>query len=286
MFNFAYAGTGTLPLTATDVAVRWDGLYTFLVWVSIFFFVLVVGGMLYFMITYRHRSGTTSRYITGNHLLEWIWVGLPTLLLLVIFGWGYSVYHEMVQAPYDAYEIRVVAKQWLWTFQYDTGKTMAGEVYVPLNRPVKLVMSSQDVLHSFFIPNFRIKQDVVPGMYSSVWFTATVPGKHQVFCAEYCGTSHSGMMAQIIVLDEVQWERFLNGQKLAEVHQAGTPGKDITLQKVSPGLSLEHYAQAEPTQVLSLIHQGKALYQSVGCATCHSVDGSAKDRAHSPWPLR
>src|SRR2546423_15686495 len=100
---------------------------------------------------------------------------------MAIFGWGFSVYRKPTSAPTDAYEIHVVGRQWMWTFQYDTGRTTTNEIYVPTNRPVKLIMTSEDVLHAFFIPSFRIKQDVVPGMYTSIWFEATVPGKHQVF---------------------------------------------------------------------------------------------------------
>src|SRR5205085_1468498 len=160
-----------------------------------------------------------------SHALEGVFIVIPTVLLMVIFGWGYSLYHQMVTPPQDAYEVRVIGKQWLWTFLYDHGKSTVGELYVPINRPVKLVMTSDDVLHSFFVPNFRIKQDVVPGMYTTVWFEAKVPGKHQVFCAEYCGTSHSGMLAQVIALEEPQWNAWLRGKDIGQVPIAGAqPG--------------------------------------------------------------
>jgi cytochrome c oxidase subunit 2 len=218
-FNEAYAGT--LPLQGTDVAVRWDTLYNFLIGLSVFFFVLVVGAMIYFCIKYRAGATTKAKYITGNHLLEGVWIAVPTVLLLVIFGWGYFVYRDMRQAPSDAYEVRVIGKQWLWQFQYDDGRTTTGEVFVPLNKPVRFVMTSMDVLHDFFVPDFRVKQDVVPGMFSSIWFEARVPGKHQVFCSQYCGTSHSGMLAKVTVLTPEQWEMWKRGQKPTNIPNAG-----------------------------------------------------------------
>ena len=243
LLNEAFAGT--LPITGTEVAARWDSLYTFLLWLSAFFFVLVVGGMLYFLVTYRHVPGRKTQYIKGNHLLEFAWVSIPTILLLVIFVWGYSIYHQMVQAPGDAYEVRVIGKQWMWTFQYDNGQTSVGEVYVPMNRPVKFILTSEDVLHGFFVPSFRVKQDAVPGMYSSIWFTATVPGKHQVFCTEYCGTSHSEMLAQVIVLDDEQWKDWNRNKKPKDIPVAGQ---------------------------MTLAEQGKNLYRQKGCIACHNTD--------------
>jgi cytochrome c oxidase subunit 2 len=257
MFSQAYAAS-TLPLSATEVAVQWDHLYSFVVWLSVFFFVLVVGGMLVFMKKYKHVPGRKTEYFKDSHLLEAIWVGVPTAILMVLFVWGYWVYHTMRQTPADAYEIRVIGKQWLWNFQYDNGRMTTGEVFVPMNRPVKLIMTSEDVLHGFFIPNFRVKQDVVPGMYTSLWFKATIPGKHQVFCTEYCGTSHSGMLAKVVVLDDAQWEAWNNNKKVGEIPTAGE--------------GTQGFAQAE----FSLVEQGRIIHESKGCVACHSVDGSIK----------
>ncbi|MFZ9594925.1 MAG: cytochrome c oxidase subunit II [Bdellovibrionia bacterium] len=266
MFNEAFAAS-TVPLQGTDIAVKWDSLYNFLVGLSIFFFILVIGGMLVFIYKYRHKPGVKTQYMTDSHLLEGLWVGVPTALLMGIFVWGYSVYHSMKSAPSDAYEIRVLGKQWLWTFQYDDGRTTVNEVYVPVNRPVKLVMTSEDVLHGFFVPNFRIKQDVVPGMYSSIWFTATVPGKHQVFCTEYCGTSHSGMLAKVIALSEDQWEAWVNHKKIGDVPEAGM---DVAATDSTSGTSGS--AMQKPT--LSLVEQGRVVYETKGCVACHSTDGT------------
>lgn len=266
MFNVAFAGT--VPLQGSEIAARWDNLYSFLIWLSVFFFILTVGAMIYFIFAYPHRAGAKTKYITGNHLLEGLWIAIPTLLLMIIFGWGYSIYHSMSQSPTDAYEVRVIGKQWLWTFQYDDGKTTVGEVYVPLNRPVKFIMTSEDVLHSFFIPNFRIKQDVVPGMYTSVWFTATVPGKHQVYCAEYCGTSHSGMLAKVIVLDDDQWNAWSHNRKLGVIPEAG--------QELAQSDVLRTSATGRESPRLTLVEQGKAVYEKNGCLSCHSTDGTTK----------
>jgi cytochrome c oxidase subunit 2 len=271
MFNEAFAGS--LPLQGTDVAVRWDGLYNFLVWLSVFFFILVVGAMFQFAWKYRARPGRKTKYITGNHLLEAVYIAIPTLLLLIIFGWGYSIYRNMTQAPTDAYEIRVIAKQWDWTFVYDNGKSMVKEFYVPLNRPVKLIMTSQDVLHSFFVPNFRVKQDVVPGMYSSVWFEAKVPGKHQVFCTEYCGTSHSGMLAKLIVLDDQQWKDWNAGKPLPPIPNAG---QELTAADIKEAEVAAAAASGTISQTVSLADQGKQHFETKGCTACHTVDGTTR----------
>ncbi len=259
MFNAAFAGT--IPLQGSEIAARWDSLYNFLIWLSVFFFILVVGAMVYFIYTYPHKKDQKTKYITGSHLLEAIWIGVPTLLLMIIFVWGYYVYHGMTQAPSDAYEVRVLGKQWLWTFQYDNGKTTVGEVFVPMNKPVKFIMTSEDVLHGFFIPNFRIKQDVVPGMYSSIWFTATVPGKHQAYCTEYCGTSHSGMLAKVVVLDDAQWKAWNANKDIGPIPHAG-----------------EEVSATEGTRTVaaSLVEQGKEVYEKKGCVACHSTDGTKK----------
>jgi cytochrome c oxidase subunit 2 len=264
--RFAFAGD--LPLQGSDIAVRWDSLYNFLLWLSVFFFVLVVGAMLYFAVKYKDRPGIKVKYITGNHLLEGAWIAIPTILLLIIFAWGFSVYHAMTQAPSDAYEIKVIGKQWLWTFQYPDGRSTVGEVYAPLNKPVKMLMSSEDVLHSFFIPNFRIKQDVVPGMYTSVWFEARVPGKHQIFCAEYCGTSHSGMLAKLVVLDDQQWKDWNAGKKLGPIPDAG---RELTAADIKASES-----SVTLTKVASLAEQGRGHFETKGCVACHTTDGTTK----------
>ena len=237
--NAFAASSGHLPLQGSEVAVKWDALYMFLVWLSVFFFILVVGGMMYFVFKYKQRPGLKAKYITGNVPIEIVWTAVPFVLLMVIFGWGYYVYTEMTRIPQDAYEIRVVGKQWLWQFQYDDGRTTTNELYVPVNKPVKLLMTSTDVLHSFFVPNFRVKSDVVPGMFTTVWFEANVPGKHQIFCTEYCGTSHSLMLAKVLALEPAQWEAWKAGKKIGDIPEAGeAPNSGISATDKSSSLKL------------------------------------------------
>lgn len=276
----------SLPIQGSDVAVSWDHLYDFLLWLSVFFFVLVIGGMVYFMIRYRHQTGTKPKYMTGNVAVEAVGVVVPTILLMVIFGWGWIVYHNMAQAPSDAYEVKVVGRQWKWQFLYDNGRS-TDYLFVELGKPVKLVMSSNDVIHSMFIPSFRIKQDVVPGMYSSVWFEPKVPGRHQIFCAEYCGTSHSGMLSKAIVLTSAQWKQFQDGKEFREEDfpDAGiSPVASAQSAAVRPVTEIAtsgagagnndalHLTAAHPTQ--SLASRGHDLFTSKGCVACHTVDGS------------
>jgi cytochrome c oxidase subunit 2 len=271
MFSLSIAST--LPIQGTLVAGQWDDLYGFLVWLSVFFFILVVGGMIYFAIKYRAQPGFRPKYITGNHALEAVWIVVPTILLMVIFVWGYVVYRNMVHPPTDAYEIRVIGRQWSWQFQYANGKSLLNEAYVPVNKPVKLIMTSTDVLHSFFVPNFRVKQDVVPGMYTSVWFEATVPGRHQVYCTEYCGTSHSGMLAEIIALTDEQWNAWNAGKPLPEI-----PSADQRLAAVRADYKKKMDAasagEGAAPKVTALAEQGKKIAQTKGCIACHSADGT------------
>lgn len=265
MFNEALAAT--LPIQGTEIAAKWDLLYDFLLWLSVFFFIVVVGAMIYFAYKYRRQAGHKTTYYTGSHLLEAIWVVVPTILLMVIFVWGYAVYRDMKQAPSDAYEVKVIGRQWMWTFLYDNGTTSLNELYVPVNKPVKLMMTSEDVIHGFFVPNFRVKQDVVPGMYTSIWFEATVPGKHQIFCTEYCGTSHSGMIAQLIALTDDQWKDWLKGKKITGIHRADGGPEEVSNTPVQGG--------GQPT-LTGLAEQGKKVYETKSCNACHSVDGSTK----------
>ncbi len=263
----------TKPIQGSDVAVAWDGLYDFLVYLSIFFFILIVGAVVLFAIRYKAKPGVKAKYITDNHLIEGIWTFVPFVLLMVIFVWGYVVYNKMVSAPADAYEIRVVGKQWLWQFQYDDGRSTINEVFVPTHRPVKFVMTSQDVLHSMFIPNFRVKQDVVPGMYSSVWFEANLPGKHQIFCTEYCGAAHSQMLAQVVALDEADWKAWQNGKKILsqDIPKAGSVAQADSSQMTDK----TQMTAAAALPKLTLVEQGRAHFNGKGCVACHSVDGPA-----------
>ena len=240
---------GTLPVRASNLAGGWDELYIFLVWLSVFFFVLVVGLTVYFIVRYRKSKNPEPTSHAHHHLLlEITWTAIPLVLVMIIFAWGYLDYRNMVHAPKDAYEINVVGKQWLWQFQYPHGQSTIGELYVPLNKPVKLKMTADDVLHSFFVPQFRVKQDVVPGMYTYVWFEATKPGEFDIFCTEYCGTGHSAMLGKVFVLEDYKWDLWLAGQLGA--------GDAMAMAAKDP------------------VAAGADVYKGKGCNACHSVDGS------------
>ncbi|MGH7404663.1 MAG: cytochrome c oxidase subunit II, partial [Candidatus Methylomirabilales bacterium] len=175
-----------------------DSLYLFLVGVGVFFASLIFLLVIYFSIKYRRRSSTEiPRPIEEDLRLELAWTLIPLGLNIVLFIWGASLYFTLSRPPADALEITVVAKQWMWKFQHPTGQREINELHVPVGRPVKLQMASEDVIHSFFVPAFRVKMDVVPGRYTTAWFEATKTGKHHLFCAEYCGTQHAGMIGRV-----------------------------------------------------------------------------------------
>jgi cytochrome c oxidase subunit 2 len=269
------AQAATIPVAATDVAHSWDQIYWFLIWISAFFFVGIVLAMIIFAVKYRKSVHPKSKYIHGHTGLEIVWTVIPTILVLWIFWWGWNVYKEMTHAPADAMEIHVVAKQWMWQFVYKNGTSSIGDLYVPVNKPVKLVMSAEDVLHSMFIPNFRVKSDVVPGMYTYVWFEAKIPGIHQIFCTEYCGTSHSGMLGRVVVLTPEQWKDWMLGKKIDVDSLAADPTyPGYRANHLGEGLPTAAAADGKPAGQLSLAEKGKGLTVSKGCVACHSADGS------------
>ena len=234
-----------LPKTST-IAGSVDSLYDFIMITSVISFVIIVAGMLYFMLRYRRKSEQDkTAYIEGHTPTE---IGVIVVLfvwVMVIFVWGYVDYRKMIHAPSGALEINVIGRQWQWEIEYPNGKKALNEIRVPKGQPVKLILTSSDVLHSFYIPNFRLKQDAVPGMYTTLWFEATETGRQQVFCAEYCGTAHSKMFAVLIVMEPEEYQNWLEGW------------------------SPETQAASNPAT------RGKELYQSRGCVACHSLDGSA-----------
>jgi cytochrome c oxidase subunit II len=235
-----------MPQAASTVAGEVDRLYYFIHWVSVFFFVLIVGLMVYFVVRYRRRApDETTPDIAHNTPLEVLWTLVPLAILLVIFFWGFSLYMNMRVAPGNALNIYVTAQRWAYGFAYPNGSTSMGELVVPVNEPVKLTMSSKDLLHGFFIPDFRVKQDILPNRYTSLWFQATRTGTFDLYCTQYCGTGHSNMRGTIKVVTAEEYEKFLK-----------TGGIDPSK------MSLKDY--------------GAALYRAKACVTCHSVDGSLK----------
>ncbi len=235
---------GMLPPQATKIAVEHDLLFIFLFYLSLFFLVLVMGVMVWFVIKYRDGKNTKVGNINHHAPLEIAWTLIPTVILAVVFAWGFVVYKDMTVTPGNAYEIHVNAKQWLFEFQYNEGKSTINELYVPAGRPVVLNMTSSDVLHAFFVPDFRIKKDIVPGAFSKVWFKVEKPGEHVIYCAEYCGTTHSGMIGKVIALSPTDFEEWRSK-------------KDGALD-----------------ENLSLAQQGEIVFKRKACAGCHSVDGS------------
>jgi len=214
-----------------------DALYIFLLIVSALMTTLIYVAIVYFAARYRQRKGVPAEQIEGSTPLELTWSIIPFLVFMVIFFWGAVVYFKGRTPPGDSTEVYVVAKQWMWKLEHAEGQREINELHVPVGRDVKLIMTSQDVIHSFFVPAFRMKQDVLPGRYTMAWFRATKPGTYHLFCAEYCGTQHSGMIGDIVVQEPAQYEAWMSG---------GSTGP--------------------------LAATGEKLFAELGCVTCHRTD--------------
>jgi cytochrome c oxidase subunit 2 len=199
-----------MPPEASSFGRQYDILYGFLLIISLISCILVIGGFVYFSFKYRRKTeNDKTAYITHNNVLEFLWSFIPFVLFMVVFVWGWILYQQMRSFPKDALEVAVQAQKWSWTFVYKSGKSSAAEFYVPVNTDIKMVMTSKDVIHSFYIPAFRTKQDVVPGRYSALWFRPTLTGDFNIFCAEYCGDQHSGMHAILHVVSREKYEDWL-----------------------------------------------------------------------------
>lgn len=238
----AHAGSSSMPPQASTMAPSVDYLYWFLIIISAIASILVIGGMMWFLFKYRRQSeNDKTAYITHNHMAEFLWSFIPLVLFMVCFVWGWVVFNGLRTPPKDAYEIYVKAKKWSWDFEYTNGFNSPGELVVPVGKPIKLLMTSEDVLHSFYVPSFRIKQDVVPGRYTTTWFEATKTGYFQIFCTEFCGLNHSGMLAKVKVVEPEVFQAFLEGKVIEEL----TP-----------------------------VQLGEKIYKTRNCNGCHSLDGS------------
>jgi cytochrome c oxidase subunit II len=232
-----------LPEGRSTLAPEIDALFNFVNLVSLIIFLGVIAAMFYLAWHYRRRTPyDRPGLVKESKVLEAAWVVVPTILVMVTFMWGFSLFIRANVAPPDSYEIYARGVQWRWDFEYPNGTITAGELHVPVGRPVKLIMSSEDVLHSLYIPAFRTKFDVLPNRYTSLWFQATDTGEYQVFCTEYCGTSHSGMLATVIAHTPEEFEEWL---------QSGGDDPNVPLPQV-----------------------GEQLYSNLGCRACHSLDGS------------
>lgn len=202
----------------------------------------VAGAVIFFAIKFRRRRPDQSGAdIHGSIPLELAWTLIPFLIFLVIYFWGASVYSYIARPPEGSLEVYVVGKQWMWKFQHPEGQREINTLHVPVGRPVKLVMVSEDVIHSFFVPAFRLHQDVLPGRFTYTWFQATKPGTYHLFCSQYCGTNHSGMIGSVIVMEEAEYQNWLSGN--------------------ADG---------------SLALKGRQLFLKLQCITCHSADARAR----------
>jgi cytochrome c oxidase subunit 2 len=231
-----------LPQEASTVAHDVDAYFYFLVSVSAFFALLIATLLVYFSIRYRRRTDTDRpRAIEGALHLELLWTLIPFGLTMVMFVWSASIYVKLERPPDDAMQVFVVGKQWMWKLQHIEGQREINELHVPVGRPVKLTMTSEDVIHSFYVPAFRIKQDVLPGRYTTTWFQATKAGKYHLFCTEYCGTQHSGMIGWVIAMEPSEFAAWLSGGAKQ-----------------------------------SLASAGETLFQQLGCASCHLDQGTGR----------
>jgi cytochrome c oxidase subunit 2 len=197
------------PDQASTLSGRVDALYFFMLAVTAFFTLLVGGLVIYFAVKYRRREGAPPPEKFESAKLELLWTVVPLLITVVMFVWGAKVAIAASRAPANAMDINVIGKQWMWHIEHPDGRKEINELTVPLGTPVKLSMTSQDVIHSFYIPDFRMKQDVVPGRYSYLWFEPSKVGTYHLFCAEYCGTLHSGMIGKVNVLAPEQYDEWL-----------------------------------------------------------------------------
>lgn len=240
-------GTAWLPRPATEIAAEIDTLFYVLLWGSVIIFIALFIIGLIFVIKYKRTSQNqkAEKQITHNDAIEITWTVVPLIMVMVIFWWGYKDYLKLSLAPPNAMEIKVTGKKWFWAFEYPKdGIKLLNEFVVPVNTPIRLIMSSEDVIHSFYVPNFRIKRDVLPNRYTSVWFDAKDTGIYQVFCTEYCGDGHSEMLATLKVVSYAEYERW----KQESGEDTSTPLPEL----------------------------GEKLYVAKACNTCHSVDGSNK----------
>ena len=236
-------GIPLFPEQASTLASRVDNLYFGIVAITAFFAIVVSIAVVWFAIKYRtddpHKVGER---IHGSLSLEIAWTLIPFVIAMGIFGWASSVYFDIVRPPDQTLEIYSVGKRWMWKFQHIGGQAEINELHVPIGRPVKITFTSEDVLHDLFIPAFRVKADAIPGRYSTIWFEATQTGEFHLFCAEYCGTNHSGMVGRVVVMEAADYQDWLAGG-----------GTDLPLEV-----------------------RGEQLFEELACNTCHLGDGRGR----------
>jgi cytochrome c oxidase subunit II len=233
------------PDQASTMAGRVDALYFALIGLTLFFSLLVALTILWLSYRYqRTPERPTGEPVHGSNVVEAIWSGIPFAIAMGIFFWGATIYAAFHRPPDNALQVNVVGKQWMWKIQHLEGRREINELHVPVGRPVRVTMTSEDVIHSFFVPAFRVKQDAVPGRYTSLWFEATVPGEYHLFCAEYCGTTHSGMIGRVVAMEPAAFQAWLAGS-------GGGSG-------------------------ISMAAAGERVFQQQACASCHARGAGAR----------
>jgi len=236
-------GVPIRPEAASSIAEGVDRLHFFLTALTLFFTALIFTIIFYFMVKYRRRSEDDQPAETGQNLpLELTWTLVPTVLAAFVFIWSSSLYFRNSRPPEASTEIFVIGKQWMWHLQHPEGPREINELHVPVNIPIKLTMTSEDVIHDFYIPAFRVKKDAVPGRYTSLWFQATKTGVYHLFCAQYCGADHAEMIGWVYVMSQADYAAWLSG-----------------------GARNESMAQI-----------GERLFNQLGCVTCHVADGTGR----------
>jgi cytochrome c oxidase subunit II len=234
------------PPRASDMARDIDLLFFATLGVTVFFSTLIAGLLFYFLVRYKRRHpGQVGQDLTGNTmLLEAAWIIVPLVIVMGIFTWGARIYFAAARPPADAQTFYVVGKQWMWKIEHPNGKREINELHVPRGQPVKLKMTSEDVIHSFFIPAMRVKADVIPGKYTTLWFNADTVGTYHLFCSQYCGAEHSRMVGRVIVMDPTDYELFIAG--------------------------------ASTTGGAPRVASGEELFATKACNTCHRPDSTAR----------
>ena len=236
-------GIPLFPEQASSFAADVDALYIFIIAVSAFFTVGVSAAVLFFAVKYRRRHPEqVGEHIEGSLPLELAWSIIPTIISMVMFIWGAKLYYEMRRPPAEALQIYAVGKQWMWKFQHTGGQREINELHVPTGRPINVLVTSEDVLHDLYFPAFRTKIDAIPGRYTPLWFEATKPGRYNIFCAEYCGTKHSGMIGTVVVMEPAQYQAWLTG--------GGSEG--------------------------TMAERGAKLFQDLACNSCHLDSGQGR----------
>lgn len=245
-----------MPTQATETAKHVDSLYTFLLVASLISCAILIGGMIYFSLKYKRQSNNDkTAYITHDTRLEILWSVIPLIIFLIVFAWGWMIYHDMRSSAKGALEIQVTGRQWSWEAEYKNG-VKSSEVVVPVNRDVRIVLASTDVIHSFYVPSFRIKQDAVPGRYTAVNFKAEKMGEFHVFCTEFCGTSHSGMITKLKVVSQDEFDQWL----VKESENGSLPPAQLGKKVFEMKCTACHYSDKDAVKI------GPSLYNLFGKA--------------------